>query len=266
MSHNSDACRLSCRDRRIHESRRRLASHGYVVVGFDAPYRSTVVVFPDGRLIARTPQNNADLVDLVAGDRQKQLATMLMQAWSADMSFALDRLEQLDANDPTGRLTGRLDPKKVGVFGHSLGGATALQFCHDDLRRKVGVDIDGAPLGSAVRDGVTQPFLFLLSDHSREPKAETGPVVADIRSIYDGLPEDQRLWIVLRGADHFGFMDLTPLPLQIAHFLRVVPLGGKRQIVITRDCLRRFFDVYLKGAASYTLRSLSKYPQVEWSR
>ena len=26
-----------------------LASHGYVVVGFDAPYRTSVVVFPDGR-------------------------------------------------------------------------------------------------------------------------------------------------------------------------------------------------------------------------
>ena len=28
-----------------------LASHGYVVVGFDAPYRSIVVVFPDGRVM-----------------------------------------------------------------------------------------------------------------------------------------------------------------------------------------------------------------------
>src|SRR6266403_18525 len=39
-----------------------LASHGYVVVGFDAPYRTFVVVFPDGRVIARAPQNNADLL------------------------------------------------------------------------------------------------------------------------------------------------------------------------------------------------------------
>lgn len=39
-----------------------LASHGYIVVGFDALYRSFVVVLPDGRVIARSPQNNADLV------------------------------------------------------------------------------------------------------------------------------------------------------------------------------------------------------------
>src|SRR5437016_5217309 len=30
-----------------------LASHGYVVVGFDAPYRTSVVVFPDGRVMTK---------------------------------------------------------------------------------------------------------------------------------------------------------------------------------------------------------------------
>ena len=34
-----------------------LASHGYVVVGVNAPYRSSVVVFPDGRVIKALPQN-----------------------------------------------------------------------------------------------------------------------------------------------------------------------------------------------------------------
>jgi len=34
-----------------------LASHGYVVVGFDAPYRSFTVVFPDGRITTRIPEN-----------------------------------------------------------------------------------------------------------------------------------------------------------------------------------------------------------------
>src|SRR6266853_7047424 len=38
-----------------------LASHGYVVVGFDAPYRTFNVVFPDGRVMRRTPENNVEL-------------------------------------------------------------------------------------------------------------------------------------------------------------------------------------------------------------
>jgi hypothetical protein len=238
-----------------------LASQGYVVVGFDAPYRSTLVVFPDGRVVARTPQNNADLV---SGVQQKQLATRLVQAWSADLSFALDRLQGLNASDPSGRFTSRLDLASVGIFGHSLGGATALQFCHDDTRCRAGVDIDGAPLGSAVTDGVKQPFLFLLSDHSREPKSETAPIESDLRSIYNGVSKDQRLWVVLRGSGHFGFVDLTPLPLRVAHLLNIIPMSGKRQIEITRDCLRTFFDVYLKGAPAFRLHILSRHPEVEY--
>ena len=84
------------------------------------------------------------------------------------MGFALDQLERLNTSDPSGRFLGRLDMQRVGVFGHSLGGATALQFCHDDSRCKAGIDVDGAPLGNVIAEGVTQPFMFLLSDHSGE--------------------------------------------------------------------------------------------------
>src|ERR1022692_4201863 len=181
-----------------------LASHGYVVVGFDAPYRTIVVVLPDGRVIARARQNDADLLN---GPRKEQLANKLVAAWSADMRFALDRLERLNASDPSGRFRGRLDMRRVGVFGHSLGGATALQFCHDDSRCKAGIDMDGAPFGSVVVEGVTQPFLFLLSDHSGESGAETRQVKANIRSIYDRLPSDRRLEIAIRGSNHYQFSD-----------------------------------------------------------
>lgn len=240
-----------------------LASHGYVVVGFDAPYRSTLVVFPDGRVIERTPENNADLV---GGEQQKRLGTKLVEAWSSDTSFAVDRLDVLNQKDPSGRFKGRLDMTRVGAFGHSLGGATTLEFCHDDARCKAGIDVDGAPLGSAVTDGVKQPLLFLLSDHSPESKAETDAVEADIRSIYSRLPVENRLWLMLRGAGHYGFSDLRPLPLQVAHWLRIVPLDPQRQIFITRDCLHRFFDVYLKGARPSTLQNLQQYPEVESGR
>ena len=42
-----------------------LASHGYIVVGFDVPYRSFVVVFPDGSVIVRPRRTTSTLsVDL----------------------------------------------------------------------------------------------------------------------------------------------------------------------------------------------------------
>ena len=79
--------------------------------------------------------------------------------------------------------------QRLGMFGHSFGGATALQFCHDDPRCKAGIDIDGAPYGSVVQEGLKQPFMFILSDHSRELSDPANRhVLAHIQSIYDRLP------------------------------------------------------------------------------
>jgi dienelactone hydrolase len=247
-----------------------LASHGCVVVGFDAPYRSFVVVFPDGRVIARAPQNNADLV---SGPLQEQLANKLAQAWSGDMGFALDQLERLNASDPSGRFLGRLDMQRVGVFGHSLGGATALQFCHDDSRCKAGIDVDGAPLGRVVADGVTQPFLFLLSNHKGESDAGEPEAIrqagANIHSIYDRLPDDRRLMIMIRGADHYRFSDdgallKSPLMMRVLRTVGVVRLDGRRQVALTAHYISTFFDVYLKGAPALRLKSQPEYPEIEY--
>jgi predicted dienelactone hydrolase len=243
-----------------------LASHGYVVVGFDAPHRSSVVVLPDGRVIARAPRNNADLV---AGHEQARLAERLVREWSDDMGFALDQLERLNASDPSGRFLGRLDMERVGVFGHSLGGATALTFCHDDPRCKAGIDVDGAPLGEVINEGVTQPFLFLLSDHGGAPEAERHEVEAKIRSIYDRLPRDRRSRITIQGANHFMFSDdaallKVPVVMGALRTLGVIRLDGRRQLAVASHCIVSFFDVYLKGSPASRLESQREYPEIQY--
>jgi pimeloyl-ACP methyl ester carboxylesterase len=244
-----------------------LASHGYVVVGFDAPYRTGFVVFPDGRVIARTAQNN---VELFGGTQAVELATRLAQAWSDDIGFALDQLERLNASDPSGRFVGRLDMQRVGVFGHSLGGATALTFCHEDARCKAGIDVDGLPLGNVINQGLSQPFMFLLSDHSGEPEAETRPVMANFRSIYDRLPSGRRWWIMIRGAGHFRFSDGAVLQIQpitrVLHTLGIMRLDGRRQVAITEHYIHTFFDVYLKGAPASELEGQPEFPEVVYVR
>jgi dienelactone hydrolase len=241
-----------------------LASHGYVVVGFDAPYRSFVVVLPGGKVIARAPQNNADLV---SGAQQEQLAQELVDSWTADMKFALDQLETLNTSDPSGRFVGRLDMHRVGVFGHSLGGATALQFCHDDPRCKAGIDIDGAPLGSVITEGVNHPFMFVIGDHKGEPDAEVRQVEANIGSIYDRLPPDGRSIVEIRGANHFFFSDGALLKSQIVlgtlRLLHVVGIDGRRQLAVTAYCVHSFFDAYLDSSGASRLNISSPlYPEI----
>jgi dienelactone hydrolase len=244
-----------------------LASHGYVVVGFDAPYRTNVVVFPDGRVMTRRPENNPELA-MGAADSAR-LINKVMSAWTGDIAFVLDRLQRLNALDSSGKFKGRLDMARVGVFGHSFGGATAAQFCHGDSRCKAGIDVDGAPLGSVVKEGLHQPFMFVLSDqiHAKDP--ETRQVLADIQSIYDRLPPDKRLRIAIRGANHFTFSDDGALLKSglVRGALRVfgkLGIDGRRQLAITGYSIRSFFDAYLKDPGTSPPRIASPlYPEIQ---
>ena len=75
-----------------------LASHGYIVVGFDAPYRTGQVTFPDGRTIMRTPENNPELCVSADHVQQERCANRIITSWNNDIAFVLDRLEQMKQN------------------------------------------------------------------------------------------------------------------------------------------------------------------------
>ena len=242
-----------------------LASHGYIVTAFDAPYRTAEVVFPDGRVIERAPENNPELF---SGEELIRLADKLVQAWSADIGFALNQLERLNASDPSGRFRGRLNMQRVGVFGHSLGGAEALQFCHDDSRCKACLDLDGAPWGSVVRDGITQPVMFLMSDHQGEPDPEGAQVEANFRSLFNRLPNERRLEIMIRGANHYMFSDDGVLKSYIVLWtlrrLGILGIDGRRQLTVTAYGVHSFFDAYLKGpGVSRPKISSPLYPEIQ---
>jgi predicted dienelactone hydrolase len=243
-----------------------LASYGYIVVSFDAPYRTVITAFPDGRVATRTAGGDFETMPYATA---LHLATQVMNVWIADLAFVLDRLQELNASDPTGRFKGKFDLQKLGIVGHSLGGATAAQFCHDDTRCKAGIDIDGMPFGNVIQDGLHQPFLFLMSDHSRESGSEPRTVERNIESIYDHLPEGKRWQMTMIGANHFTFSDqmFTKSPIFMAFLRRLGvlgPLEKRRGLAITGACVHTFFDVYLKGALAGELDSLpALYPELK---
>jgi predicted dienelactone hydrolase len=246
-----------------------LASHGYVVVGFDAPYRTRIVVFPDGRVMRRTPENNAELCEELEQVQQSSCVSKVLTAWTADIALVLDRLAELNTSDASGKFKGHLDMARIGVFGHSFGGATATQFCHDDSRCKAAIDVDGQPFGSVIQEGLQQPFMFLMSDHSHESDPESVQIMANIRSIYGRLPPDAGLLVTIHGANHFLFSDdgallKSHLVMRALRLLGVVGIDGRRQLAVTTYCVNRFFDAYLKGATVSRLNLSSPlYPEIQ---
>ena len=231
-----------------------LASSGYVVVGITPPYSSRVVVFPDGHRVDATeagqPDDPAGLNQLVAD-------------WSQDEIFVLDQLAKLD-HDPQDPLAGRLDLTRVGAWGHSFGGATALQTCHAVAHCQAAADLDGAPFGDVVQKGLPKPVLFLNSEATGQSDPCCPTVEHDIRAILHSAPPHAGYEVILHGAAHFNFEDEALFFEPFMHLIGVLgPLDGTRGLQITGAYLRAFFDSVLRQVPAPLLQGPSPtYPEI----
>ena len=80
---------------------------------------------------------------------------------TADITFVVDQLDKI--NEESSALAGRLDLTRLGVFGHSLGGNAALEFCRRDDLCKVAVNLDGANWNEVGKVGLKKPAMIIAA-------------------------------------------------------------------------------------------------------
>lgn len=201
-----------------------LASHGYVVCAVSHPGDDYASVFSDGTLVAsdgllaKAQQTETEkayeetlklIPDTQSPEFQKTFLkqfdriTEAIHVWSGDLIAAADYLEKLNLDDST-MWKGRLDMEKLGVFGHSFGGAAAGEACLRDSRFKAFANLDGTPFGDTSHNLLSQPFLVMTTGKAGENTLQTG-----------GYAQGQTNYTVIgvNGALHMNFMDFnTVLP------------------------------------------------------
>jgi predicted dienelactone hydrolase len=136
-----------------------LASHGFIVAGIDHPFGSAVTMFPDGRTVHADSSLAIDFSTDAASAKFLENAGAQLQLRSRDVRFVLDQIEKLNAAD--GWLSGRVDLRRAGVFGHSFGGAVAAEVCVQDARFRAGLNMDGCLFGAARSARLNQPFFLI---------------------------------------------------------------------------------------------------------
>jgi hypothetical protein len=255
-----------------------LASRGYIAVTMDDTYEAAEVEFPGGRVV--TPRPNQSLVDSVR---------------IVDTRFVLNELANLasganpDAEHrpfPRG-LNTALDLSKVGMFGHSLGGATAAKAMAADARIRAGINLDGSmflanpALHQDIRKLSAQLAMrlgdraFMTMTHQGHD-TDSDPSLAGFWSHQRGW----RLFLTMRNAQHYSFTDLEQFLSQLLS-ARIVPhevtparvsevigtIRPTRAVVAERAYIAAFFDLQLRGVSNATalLSSPSpNYPEIRF--
>ncbi|MFD4656837.1 alpha/beta hydrolase [Kitasatospora sp. NPDC058444] len=229
-----------------------LAAHGYLVAALDHTYDAAAVEFPDGRLVHSVLPDEPPDWDAA---EHKEIAARV-----GDLRFVIGQL--------TGRrLPFRVDEERIGVLGHSMGGAAAAEALRQDRRLRIGLDLDGGLFGSPVPDlGLDRPFLLLTS--------------IDDHDTWQRWREHHHAWgrqLRTLGAGHLSFTDL-PHAAAPGHLADHLPaeqytallgtLPPARATELTRGYVRAFADRFLRGLPSPILDGPSpRAPEIEfrWS-
>ncbi|MFI1916890.1 alpha/beta hydrolase family protein [Nocardia sp. NPDC020380] len=216
-----------------------LASHGYIVAAINHTHEAFAVQFPDGR---------TERTVIPLDSPPEVLSDVLLPVRVADTRFVLNRLTDIATGTATAEtvdLAPSLDPTRVGMFGHSLGGSTTAQAMHDDPRIRAGANLDGPLLGPVVADGLNRPLLMLGNDNPRWLNREN----------WDPFwPNNSGAKIPLRlsGTEHMSFNDvglilpqLTTAGLLPATTTESI-IGNanpSRSLDLQRTYLRTYFDL-----------------------
>ncbi|GAA4538362.1 alpha/beta hydrolase family protein [Amycolatopsis samaneae] len=228
-----------------------LASHGYVVAAIDHTYENVGQSFPDGRVTTCLA---------CANPRNDEFWRKVVRGRAADVSFVLD---ELTGHRPKWRGAELIDPARIAMAGHSVGGASTIPAMLADARIRAGIDIDGTTQ-DPIPDTTTlaRPFLFLGKPVTYTPGSGR-PEALSWEHDWKHLTGWKR-WLLVDGVVHQSFTDLVLLGDQLGlDFGAEQP--GARTMDLTRAYVLAFFDQHLRQRPNPLLdRPSPRYPEVRF--
>lgn len=260
-----------------------LASNGYVVASIEHPYHSLFTHDTSGKLIVvdgQFMQNAMSIENSNAEDTEKEEVFSTEREWIdlriADMNFAVDTLKSAAKSqdfsawtftegdteqfDTAARL---IDPEKIGLMGHSLGGATAVTVGRrDDI--SAAIDIDGTMLGEQTgfvngkyvinEEPYKTPLLSIDNETHHNDRIEAlriGYVYAN-NIVIDNAENAYQTYFV--GAGHMNFTDLPLISPFFAKQLGTGEIDPEECTDTLNKLILDFYNCYLKGQGEFSVQ------------
>lgn len=259
-----------------------LASYGYVVVAVSHPGVNGILRqrYPDGYVYnfwqidtgddrERSDEPGRDEMELEWSGAYG--AYEVARGMARNVSFVLDRLEALDQDRKHG-LHGRLDLRRVGAMGWSMGGAASLQASMVDPRIKAAINDDGWPYGLTGADGVVtkganKPVMVITGGWPVAPDQRPAGTSAGVHEVETAAElhfwsmfrrsTDRWYWLRVANASHGHFSD-RPLFEPDPAAADPGQIHPRAAHAIINHYTLEFFDRHLRGREETALLSGEK--------
>lgn len=266
-----------------HSTCTELASHGYVVASIGHTYHAMFVTDTDGNtdyvsmeFLKQVNAGSSEADDPESEKERYEYSRVWMQVRTADENFVLDQIlaraeaaENISAGEsmsaagivsPAGEENlepfALIDVEHIGLFGHSMGGATSVQIGRERDDIDAVIDLEGTMLGEYVdfADGTEvfneEPYpVPVLDVNSAAVDAEARMLPGNgYVNFYVGEHAEDYHYAVIDDAGHLNFTDLPLISPILAKMLGVGDADAKACIEEVNALVLDFFDAYLKEA------------------
>lgn len=235
-----------------------LASNGYVIASIGHTYQAFYTLDTSNTLTtvdmdflnrAVAMQNNEPSHD------EFEVSHSWLALRTADENFVLDTIIQQTKDVDTGTLFQQIDIEEIGLFGHSLGGATSAQVGRQRSDIDAVIILDGTMIGEQMTQKENKTVLndspypvplldIYAEDHYTSAQKMLGD---DYANFYAGRHAVNATEVVIKGAGHLNFTDLPLFSPALANMLGVGSVDARYCINTTNQLVLEYFNCYLKG-------------------
>jgi dienelactone hydrolase len=256
-----------------------LASNGYVVCSIDHPYHSFYTVDTEGNSARVDPSFLQEVMDANTGKYDDETDFRLTQKWTAlrtaDINFVLNTILAHTKDTGSSPVYSLINTDKIGLIGHSLGGAASGQVARERADIDAVVNLDADLLGeyldfvdgeAVINDKIYPvPLLTIYSDDMMRviaKVADQGLVIAG-KQVTANAPDAHEVYIA--GTNHFSLTDLPLLsPFLVSVITSSANIGGVQEadkyeiLEKMNQIVLDFFNAYLKGEGNFTSANVDR--------
>lgn len=255
-----------------------LASNGYIVCCLTHPYEQPYQKFPDGseiylnkgktrlayfqlllanKLQFRKRDSEKD-VEIITRNYLKKLKLFdkALKIWVDDTEFFVDFMMKKSQDE--NNFFNKIDPTRVGAFGHSFGGAVSGQVCKIDSRIKAGINMDCFQFGNIIDNPLEVPFMLIESSNYPDWNTGNGVIYSNCKSDFYRLS--------INNASHFIFSDAAVIPFgsPIVRTGFIGEVDGNKTMVLVNKYILSFFDKYLNQKQATLLDEKINTPEIKF--
>lgn len=245
-----------------------LASNGYVVASVAHPYHAMFVKDVNGKVTIADMQFVKDIYtqngtdDPEAEERIYQKSREWMALRTADENFVIDTILEKAKGGEDGPFA-VVDREKIGLFGHSMGGASSVALGR--IRKDIDavIDLEGTMFGEYVgfEDGREiyneAPYPVPLLDVNSRAVYEEALSLSDRQYINFYMGERAEIFkeVIFNDSGHLNFTDLPLVSPILAKMLGVGKVDARVCIENVNQIVLTWFDYYLKGKGEPALKA-----------